>query len=67
MHGNRKLCRIFLGKWIGAPYKILTTKKPPNLSMRGLFVWPIILRLVRLLLLQLEQVALLQFALEPEF
>ena len=39
MHGNRKLCRIFLGKCIGAPYEILTTKKPPNLSMRGLFVW----------------------------
>lgn len=66
MHGNQKLCRIFLGKCIGAPCEILTTKKPPNLSMRGLFVWPIIRWLLRLQLLLLEQVALLQSALEPE-
>jgi hypothetical protein len=38
MHGNKKLCSVFLGKCIGAPYKILTTKKPPNLAMRGLFL-----------------------------
>ena len=41
MHGNRKLCRIFLGKCIGAPLQILTTKKPPSFATRGLFVWPI--------------------------
>jgi hypothetical protein len=37
MHGNKKLCRIFLGKCTGAPCQNLTTKKPPNLVMRGLF------------------------------
>lgn len=42
MHGNRKLCRVFLGKCIGTPYEILTTKKPPNFLVRGLFFWPII-------------------------
>lgn len=39
MHGNKKLCRIFLGKWISAGTEILTTKKPPSFATRGLFVW----------------------------
>jgi hypothetical protein len=36
MHGIKKLCWIFLGKCIPECCEILTTKKPPNLLMRGL-------------------------------
>jgi len=47
MHGNKKLCWIFLGKCTVVWYEFLTTKKPPNLAMRGLFVW-LIIQLVEL-------------------
>lgn len=58
MHGNRKLCRIFLGKCIGAPTQNLTTKKPPSFATRGLFFWPIILLLVQAIVLWPELVTL---------
>jgi len=58
MHGNKKLCRIFLGKCIAECYEFLTTKKPPNLAMRGLFVWLIILLLAQAIVLLLEFVVL---------
>jgi hypothetical protein len=64
MHGNKKLCWVFLGKCIGAPYEILTTKKPPNLLMRGLFIWLIIRLRVQPLVLELE-LAVLQFVIGP--
>lgn len=68
MHGNQKLCRIFLGKCTVARYKFLTTKKPPSFATRGLFVW---LKFIRLLELyrfqQLYLLASLQVAFEPGF
>jgi hypothetical protein len=60
MHGNRKLCRTFLGKCIGAPTQISTTKKPPNLAMRGLFFWRIIRLRVRLRLVAAERLPVLE-------
>jgi hypothetical protein len=66
MHGNKKLCWVFLGKCIGAPYEILTTKKPPNLLMRGLFFWLIIRLLVQPLIV-VPELAVLQSVLEPVF
>jgi hypothetical protein len=63
MHGNRKLCRTFLGKCIGAPYKILTTKKPPNFAVRGLFFWLIIRLLLQLVLVAAERLPDLEFSL----
>jgi len=38
MHGNKKLCSLLLGKCIGAGIQNLTTKNPPNLAMREVFV-----------------------------
>jgi len=66
MHGNKKLCRIFLGKCIGAPYEILTTKKPPSFATRGLFVWLKITLWFQQVLQELGRLALLQFALAPD-
>lgn len=66
MHGNKKLCRIFLGKWISAGTEILTTKKPPSFATRGLFVWLKITLRFQQVLQELELLALLQFALEPD-
>lgn len=60
MQGNKKLCRIFLGKCIGAPCEILTTKKPPSFATRGLFIWLFILQPeVQAIVLLLEPVTLL--------
>jgi hypothetical protein len=66
MHGNKKLCRIFLGKCMVARYEILTTKKPPNLAMRGLFLW-LFIQESFVLLVPVAPLALLQFVLEPVF
>jgi hypothetical protein len=67
MHGNKKLCRIFLGKCTTQCYENLTTKKPPSFATRGLFVWLIIQLLGFLRLLFLQQVAFLQSVFEPGF
>jgi hypothetical protein len=64
MHGNKKLCWVFLGKCTVAHYEILTTKKPPNLLMRGLFVW-LIIRLLSQPLVPELQLAVPQFVIAP--
>lgn len=65
MHGNKKLCRIFLGKWVSAGTEILTTKKPPSFATRGLFVWLKITLRVQQVFQEFELLAVLQFALGP--
>lgn len=48
---------------MGAPTQISTTKKPPNLAMRGLLFWLNFIQLFFRLLALEPQLVVLQFAL----